>query len=277
MFGLRSLDIVVPMPETCIPILMYHEVSPRPEPRFRRYTVTVREFTRQMQWLAAFGYQPVDMDTLVRARLGQGPLPRRPVLITFDDGFQGCVDHAVPVLRKHGFTAVFYLVTGLMGETSRWMLPEVGVQLSLMSWKTARAISAEGFQCGAHTATHPRLAGLDPARCRAELVDARKRLEDELGRPAVHLAYPFGSYDSGVQGIAGDAGYLTACSTRSGLSRPDDDLLALHRVTIYGHDSLFDFACRLRTGTALRERLGQALGGVMRHFRLRLGGRDDRQ
>jgi peptidoglycan/xylan/chitin deacetylase (PgdA/CDA1 family) len=226
-----------------------------------------------MQWLAAFGYQAIDMDALVRARMGQGSLPKRPVLITFDDGFQGCADHALPVLRAHNFTAVFYLVAGLMGETSRWMLPEVGLELSLMSWETARVLAAEGFQCGAHTVTHPRLVGLDPARCRAELVDARRRLEDELGRPVVHLAYPFGSYDPGVQGIAAEAGYVTACSTRAGLSGADDDLLALHRVTIYGHDSLFDFACRLRTGTAMRERFGQALRGVMRHFRQRRGSR----
>jgi peptidoglycan/xylan/chitin deacetylase (PgdA/CDA1 family) len=205
--------------------------------------------------------------------MGQGSLPKRPVLITFDDGFQGCADHALPVLRAHNFTAVFYLVAGLMGETSRWMLPEVGLELSLMSWETARVLAAEGFQCGAHTVTHPRLAGLDPARCRAELVDARRRLEDELGRPVVHLAYPFGSYDPGVQGIAAEAGYVTACSTRAGLSGADDDLLALHRVTIYGHDSLFDFACRLRTGTAMRERFGQALRGVMRRFRQRRGSR----
>jgi peptidoglycan/xylan/chitin deacetylase (PgdA/CDA1 family) len=258
---------------TFIPILGYHQVSPRPDPRFRRYTVTVRDFTRQMRWLAAFGYQAIDMDALVRARSGQGSLPKRPVLITFDDGFQGCADHALPVLRAHNFTAVFYLVAGLMGETSRWMLPEVGVELSLMSWETARVLIAEGFQCGAHTVTHPRLAGLDPARCRAELVDARRRLEGELGRPAVHLAYPFGSYDACVQAIVAEAGYVTACSTRAGLSGADDDLLALHRVTIYGHDSLFDFACRLRTGTAMRERLGQAFGGVRRHFRQRRGSR----
>jgi peptidoglycan/xylan/chitin deacetylase (PgdA/CDA1 family) len=258
---------------TDVPVLMYHEVSPTPHPSLRRYTVTVRQFARQMRWLAALGYQAIDMDALVRARLGQGSLPKRPVLITFDDGFQGSADHALPVLRAHDFTAVFYLVAGLMGETSRWMLPEVGVELSLMSWETARVLAAEGFQCGAHTVTHPRLAGLDPARCRAELVDARRRLEDELARPVVHLAYPFGSYDPGVQGIAAEAGYVTACSTRAGLSGADDDLLALHRVTIYGHDSLFDFACRLRTGTAVRERFGLALGGVMRHFHQRRGSR----
>jgi peptidoglycan/xylan/chitin deacetylase (PgdA/CDA1 family) len=252
---------------------MYHEVSPRPDPRFRRYTVTVQEFTRQMRWLAAFGYQAIDMDRLVRARLGQGSLPKRPVLITFDDGFQGCADHAVPVLRAHEFTAVFYLVTGLMGQTSRWMLPKLGMELSLMSWGTARALAAEGFQCGAHTVTHPRLAGLDPTQCRTELLDARSRLEDELGRPAVHLAYPYGSFDHTVQMTAAEAGYVSACSTRAGLSGQDDDLLALRRITVYGHDSLFDFACRLRIGTALGGRLRQALGAAMGHFRQRGGSR----
>ena len=246
-----------------VPILAYHDVSPRPHRSFRRYSVTVREFARQMRLLAAFGYEAIDMDALVRARTGQGVLPKRPVLITFDDGFQGCVDHAVPVLRAHGFTAVFYLVTGLMGQTSRWMVSEPGLELPLMSWDAARALAAEGFQCGTHTATHPRLAGLPPSRCRAELVDARRRLEDELGRPVVHLAYPFGSYDDAVQALAADAGYATACSTRAGLSGADDDLLALHRVTIYGHESWLDFASRLRSGVALRERLQQALGAVV--------------
>jgi peptidoglycan/xylan/chitin deacetylase (PgdA/CDA1 family) len=250
-----------------VPILMYHEVSPHPHPAFGRYTVTVREFTRQMRWLATLGYQAVDMDALLRARKGVGSLPNRPVVITFDDGFQGCADHAVPVLHAHGLTAVVYLVAGRIGATSRWMVPEVGLELPLMSWDTVRRLASEGIQFGAHTVTHPRLASVAPERRRAELVDGRRRVEDELGRAVVHLAYPFGSYDEAVQASAADAGYATACSTRPGLSRPDDELLALHRVTVYGHDSLLDFVSRLRTGTAVRERLARAVGAVADRFR----------
>jgi peptidoglycan/xylan/chitin deacetylase (PgdA/CDA1 family) len=208
------------------------------------------------------------MDALARARTGNGALPKRPVVITFDDGYQGCVDYAVPVLRAHRFTAVFFLVAGLMGETSRWLLPELGVELSLMSWDTARTLAAEGFQMGAHTVTHPRLADLDPARCRVELVEARRRLELEVGRPTVHLAYPFGSYNRAAQAMAAEAGYVTACSTRAGLSGADDNLLALPRISIYGHDSLLDFVSRLRTGSAVREHLSQTLHRVTHRFRL---------
>lgn len=259
------------MTGAAIPILLYHEVSPRPHPAFRRYTVTARDFARQMRWLAALGYRAIDMHTLVQARAGRADLPRRPVVITFDDGFQGSADHAAPVLRAHGFTAVFYLVAGLMGKTSRWMASDPGVDLPLMTWDTARALITDGFQCGAHSVTHRRLAGLPAEECQAELADGRKRLEDELGRPVAHLAYPFGSYDRAVEDLAAKAGYATACSTRSGLSGPDDDVLALHRVTVYGHDSLSDFVCRLRTGAAVRERLGRAVAGFARPFRRRGG------
>ena len=251
-----------------MPVLMYHEVCLSPHPAFQRYTVTVREFTRQMRLLAALGYETIDLDTLVRARAGRGSLPRRPVIITFDDGYQGSVDHAVPVLRVHNFTACFFLVAGLMGETSRWMVPELGVDLPLMGWDTARRLGAEGFQFGAHTMTHPRLTGMGSAACRSELVDARKYIEQELSRPAIHLAYPFGAYDHSVQLLAAEAGYVTACSTQPGLSPADDDLLALHRVSVYGHDSIFDFLSRLRTGFAVRENLNGALDSVTNRFRI---------
>ena len=243
-----------------VPILTYHDVSPSPHPSFRRYSVTPRQFARQMRWLALAGYEPIDMDALLQARLGERVLPRRPVIITFDDGFQGCLEHAVPVLRKHGFTAVFYLVAGLGGETSRWMLPDGGAELALMSWVAARGLAAEGFQCGAHTLTHPRLPGLEAGRLRTELMDARSRMEQELRRPVLHLAYPYGAYDPAVRNLAAEAGYATACSTRPGLSPPDDDLLAIHRITVHGHDSLLDFASLVRTGLGMRERLRRALG-----------------
>jgi peptidoglycan/xylan/chitin deacetylase (PgdA/CDA1 family) len=156
-----------------------------------------------------------------------------------------------------------------MGQTSRWLRGELGIELPLMTWDTARTLARDGFQCGAHTLTHPRLAGLDESRCRAELADARSKLEGELGRTIVHLAYPYGSFDHGVRTAAVAAGYVTACSTLPGLSGADDDLLALHRVSVYGHDSLIDFASRLRSGKALRERIAEAFGGMAHHVQRR--------
>jgi peptidoglycan/xylan/chitin deacetylase (PgdA/CDA1 family) len=228
-----------------IPILMYHQVTPNPMPQFRRYTVTSARFAAQMNWLAFAGYTTISLDDLCAWRTQRASLPKRPIIITFDDGYQECVEHSVPQMARHGFTAIFYLVAGLSGGASSWLLPELGCEFPLLDWKTARQLLKSGFYCGAHTMSHPRLADVSASACCGELLDCRRVLEDQLSVEVRHLAYPYGSYDENVRQIAAEAGYVSACSTRKGLSDADDDLLALHRVPVYGHDTLTDFICRL--------------------------------
>jgi peptidoglycan/xylan/chitin deacetylase (PgdA/CDA1 family) len=249
-----------------IPILMYHQISPGPSPAFRKYAVTVKAFAAQMQWLTRAGYIPISLDALIAYRSGLGTLPLRPVVITFDDGFRDCAEHAVPILKAQSFTATFYLVAGLVGKTSRWLLSERGIEFPLIDWATARQLVAAGFDCGCHTMSHPRLADLTPALCRDELIGARQLLEDNLGHGVTHLAYPFGSFNDSVRAIAAETGYRSACSVQVGLSRADDDPLALHRVPICGQDSLLDFICRLRTARSVREYMGLKARALMPVF-----------
>lgn len=252
------------MTQPAVPILMYHQVMPKPIPAFARYTVTPQQFARQMQWLAWAGYTPITLDRLYAARTGSMSLPQRPVVITFDDGFHSCVDYALPILQARNFTAVFFLVAGLMGSQSEWLGPELGFTFPLIDWATARQLKQWGFQCGAHTLSHPRLAEIAADRCQVELAAARQQLADQLGYAVYHLAYPYGSYNATVRALAAEAGYQTACSTRRGLSPSNDDQLALQRVSLYGTDSLLDFIWRVRTSSSLGEslrRYRQSLSG----------------
>jgi peptidoglycan/xylan/chitin deacetylase (PgdA/CDA1 family) len=251
-----------------IPILMYHQVTPQPCPAFSKYAVTLKAFAAQIRWLAGAGYTPISLDALLAYRSGRGTLPLRPVIITFDDGFQDCADHAVPILKTHSFTAIFYLVAGLVGKTSRWLLSERGIEFPLLDWATARQLKAAGFHCGSHSMSHPRLADLSPALCREELLWSRQLLEDNLGHEVRHLAYPFGSFNESVRAIAAETGYRSACSVRIGLSTVDDDPLVLHRVPISGQDSLLDFICRLRTARSLREFMRGKVWALQRRFHL---------
>ncbi|HEY6057885.1 MAG TPA: polysaccharide deacetylase family protein [Candidatus Limnocylindrales bacterium] len=236
-----------------VPILMYHQITPDPDVRFRKYAMTPGRFALQMRWLAVTGHRTISIDDLLAHRRGELPLPARPVLLTFDDGFQDTHDHAIPILHRHGFTAVFYLVTGLVGQHSRWLEEERGVSLPLHDWSAARRIEELGFRCGSHSVSHPRLAEVGPSRLANELEESRAMLEDELGRPVLDLAYPHGSYDERVIEAARTAGYRTACSVRIGSSRPADDVMALHRIPIGGHESFPTFLWRLRTGRSPRE------------------------
>jgi peptidoglycan/xylan/chitin deacetylase (PgdA/CDA1 family) len=232
---------------------MYHQVTPRPLPAFRKYAVTTKAFAAQMKWLAWAGYVPINLDDWLHSRRDRTRLPSRPVIITFDDGLEDCFKYAVPILQAQGFTAIFFLVAGLMGETSRWLRLERGIEFPLMDWTTARQLLAAGFQCGSHSISHPRLANLPAAACREELLRSRQLLEDNLGQEIKHLAYPYGSFTEQVQVAVAEVGYRSACSVRIGLSPCDDDPLALHRVPVSGQDSLFDFICRLRTARSFRE------------------------
>jgi peptidoglycan/xylan/chitin deacetylase (PgdA/CDA1 family) len=109
--------------------------------------------------------------------------------------------------------------------------------------------------------THPRLPTLSAAACRDELMKSRQVLEDRLGRHVAHLAYPFGAFDASVRAIAAESGYRSACTTRAGLASVDDDPLALPRVNVYGHDSLLDFACRVRSARSARELIRRRRAG----------------
>ena len=249
-----------------VPILMYHEISPNPHPLFRKYTLTPEAFASQMDWLRRLGYATVSLDTLVSSREVKADLPSRSVVITFDDGFRDCVRYATPILLARGLTATFFLVGGLVGMHSRWLMPKLGVDLPLAGWASLRGLLAAGFACGGHGLTHQALATLTVDQCRRELVESKLRLEAELGEPVDHLAYPYGSYTAEVRQLAGEVGYHSACSVRGGLSGPDDDVLALRRVPVSGEDSLLDFLCRLRTAETVSQTLRRGARGIWRRL-----------
>ncbi len=250
-----------------IPILVYHQVTPHPVPALRKYAMSPRAFAAQMAWLALAGYAPITLDALWDGRAGRAGLPPRPVVITFDDGYCDCLEHAVPMLRARGFSAAFFLVAGLMGKTSEWLSARFGVRAELMDWPDARQVEAAGLQCGSHTLSHACLTALDAEACRREMCESRLLLEDRLGRPIRHMAYPFGAFDEPVRALAAESGYRTACTTQPGLSPSNDDWLALHRITVDGRESLLDFACRLRTGYSFKELLRRAARRVPRSRR----------
>lgn len=236
-----------------VPILMYHQITPSPADMFKKYAITPKAFERQMRWLAGARYTVITLDALLDYREGRQALPKRAVIITFDDGFQDCFNYAAPILNRYHFTATFFLVAGLMSSSSRWLLKERGIEFPIMDWAMARQLESRGFTCGAHTMTHPHLAALSTNVARHELHESRVALEQHLGHSVVHLAYPFGSYDERVRVIADEVGYRSACTVHAGLSSRLDPPLELRRVPITGHDSLPDFLCRVQTGQTVYE------------------------
>jgi len=188
-----------------VPILMYHYVDHTPPdtgPAAAGLTVSPREFGAQLDYLAAEGYHPVTIAQVYAAMTGGARLPSRPVAITFDDG--GSDNHGVafPILREHGFTATFFVITGYVGGRA------------CMTWDQLREMQAAGMDIESHTVSHPDLRTLGAAGLAAELGRSREALATELGAGARFLSYPQGRFDKTVIAAARAAGYLGAVTTR---------------------------------------------------------------
>jgi peptidoglycan/xylan/chitin deacetylase (PgdA/CDA1 family) len=232
---------------------MYHEISPRADAALHKYVVSPRAFQAQMRWLSRAGYRPIGLDALSAASDGGPPLPPSAVVITFDDGYRDCLDYSTEILSRFGFPATFFIVAGRVGQMSRWLSARGALERPLASWPMVRSLRANGFECGAHGLTHVRLADVPEDSCRDELHRSRVLLEEQIGQPVVHVAYPYGSCNSRVRAFAADAGYRTGCTVEAAIADDRDDLLLLPRVSIEGGETLADFISRLRTARSLRD------------------------
>jgi len=222
---------LAPFAETFLggqPILTWHHVGPRPRgARLKGLYVSPGLFARQLAELKRAGFHT---PAFARAAAG-GANPERNVFLTFDDGFRDVFEHALPILREHGFRAMLFLVADLIGKTNAWQQRAGDVVAPLMDAAHVRDWLAAGMEIGAHSRTHPRLTQLPPAEAREEICGSKKILEDRFGVAVEHFCYPYGDWNPVVQGLVAEAGYRSACTTVPGANGAGVSPLALRRFT----------------------------------------------
>jgi peptidoglycan/xylan/chitin deacetylase (PgdA/CDA1 family) len=179
------------------------------------------------------GYQSIIPDDLA-AHLRYGkPLPEKPIIITFDDGYLDSVTVAEPILARYGFRAIVYLITGKISDTTQTRAEYEGAPC--LTWPEVQAAEARGtLVFGSHTHAHANLAAL--TRPHDELLLSRDRVRDHTKSKCDGLCYPYGQYRSNTVTVAREAGYTTAVTCREGIARidADTDLLQLPRVSVMG-------------------------------------------
>jgi peptidoglycan/xylan/chitin deacetylase (PgdA/CDA1 family) len=244
-----------------LPVLMYHHVGPSIPHTYAELTVLPKQFERQIRWLARRGYVGIrPADWLEWRRSGKG-LPDKPVLVTFDDGYADLAEYALPVLRRYGFGAVVFIVTGLVGGTNAWDEARGSATHRLLTAEQIRYWAAQGIEFGAHSRTHADLTILSAEELAKEIVGGRDELADLLGSPVTSFAYPYGAYNQTVNTCARGTYSLTfrADERTPGINYLCTDPHDLQRTMIHPKDSLADLECRLRWGHSpileMRERL----------------------
>lgn len=217
---------------------MYHVVeAPPPGVAFPDLWLPAERFEAQVAMLEREGYNAITMRDAWDYWQGKRRIPKRPIVLTFDDGYRSDATVAEPALSKAGWPGVLYLTTAQLKTPGAEGITRAQV----------RELIAAGWELGGHTMEHPNLPGLPPDRLRYEISDSKRLFEKTFAVKVGSFCYPAGKYDDATIAEVKRAGYDTATTVEEGLAKPGDPLL-LKRIRVNGSDS----------AEALREKLSAA-------------------
>jgi peptidoglycan/xylan/chitin deacetylase (PgdA/CDA1 family) len=215
-----------------VPILEYHVLGHPPEGApYPELYVGRTDFEKQMDWLEGRGYEAVTLEQVQEAWYGEGTLPPKPVVISFDDGYRPQFTFALPTLRKHGWAGVL----NLKAEGSE--LYESNVE----------AMIDAGWELAAHTIHHLDLTELGAEELKEEVAGSRKILQEEFKVPVKNFCYPAGQFDETVIKAVEEAGYTGATTEISGFAEKDKPF-ELARLEILRESHVAGLAEDLKSG-----------------------------
>ncbi len=185
-----------------VPIFGFHLVRPAyttDTREIKRYLVTKDVFEKEMKYLSDNGYHTITFATLEDYLVNGTPLPKNPVILSFDDGWENQFVDAFPSLQKYHLTATFFVFTNAIGYQNH------------LTWDQIKTLSDSGMIIGSHTRSHPFLTEIpDPSKLRDEIVGSKKIIESHIGVVVNDFAYPFGFYNQAVIEAVKNSGYKDA-------------------------------------------------------------------
>jgi peptidoglycan/xylan/chitin deacetylase (PgdA/CDA1 family) len=225
--------VLAPTSLVRVPILMYHYIRVNPDPRDRLgfgLSVTPADFAAQMDWLSANGFHTITFRDLHAYLAGATGLPSRPVILTFDDGYADFYTTALPILVKHDFRAVAYVVSGFVGKGG------------YMTAQQVQEADRADIEIGSHTVDHADLTRQTWDGLRYQVTASKQSLELLLGHPVISFCYPSGGFSPAAVAAVQQAGYWNATTTRFGYWRTMDSRFLWGRLRISGGEQLALFA-----------------------------------
>lgn len=204
-----------------VPVMMYHDVLIEKEVFF---DLTPEEFEADLQRIQQSGLTPVSLDHLVNHLKTGIPLPPKPIVLTFDDGYVGHYQYVYPLLKKYGYPATFAIYTSKVGKK---------LGRSSLNWAQLKEMAKDPLvTIASHTLTHPDLTQQFGDRLDQEIIDSKQTLEKALNLPVQYFVYPEGKFDERVEAIVQKAGYKAALIMRNDdgkFAGESDNLLTLER------------------------------------------------
>jgi peptidoglycan/xylan/chitin deacetylase (PgdA/CDA1 family) len=222
-----------------IPVLMYHSVDDA-QAAVSSLAVSTQSFRKQMSFLKRRHYRFLSLAEFVSALENKERLPRRAVVVTFDDGYENNYTAAYPILKELGIPACIFVTTGHIGKT---IDDQYFKRASFLSVEQLHKLADDSrIEIASHGVTHRYLPKLAAEDLRREIVDSKHALETMLKRPVRFFSYPIGGFNTLILSSVRDAGYAAATTTNRGYaSHGGIDRFAIQRIKISDRDTGFRF------------------------------------
>lgn len=220
---------------TKVTILMFHEIKNPPS----EISVPPENFEKQMKYLYEHGFNAITLDDFYDFRNNKKPLPPKPIIITFDDGYRDNYTNAFPVLKKYGFKGTVFIITGAVGKDN------------YLTWNMIREMYNSGLvELGAHTVNHYILSEISPVDAQSEITMSRSIIEKETGAKPTFFSYPLGKNNPEVVKAVQLEGYKGAVIMGNGTgdnrNNNNSNLLLLSRTFVGGNYNIKTFAQRVK-------------------------------
>lgn len=236
--------------------LAFHSLSAPASDTEAAYCLSPNRFAKLLRWFLAFGYK-----TATPAQWLKDDLPKKRVLLTFDDGFDDLYEHLLPLAVEHHLTPVIFLVVDRTGPSSPCDRQSGLRPRKPLTWPQIREMQNHGIEFGSHTLTHPYLPEIPDEQLVCEVVESKRHLEDALGVEVTTFAYPYGGVDRRVRSAVAEAGYKLAFTNLPGPNWWNDPLCQ-RRVEVNEQTSMLDFVFQLRTGFGLKQSFSARLDSL---------------
>lgn len=215
-----------------IKILAYHRIvkDTLVHPKYRKFTTNVDVFRNHLRILDRYGFTTItllDYHLFLRGALN---LPKKPIIITFDDGYEDTHQLAFPVLREYGMRAVVFVVADPKILFNYWDNCDGYPPARLMTHEQILELHTAGFEIGSHSMTHPRLTEIGRDEAWDEISRSRISLEILLNAPVHSFAYPYGLLNGELRELVCQAGYSFGCGVYTGPARFGADPYNFRRI-----------------------------------------------
>lgn len=231
-----------------IKILMYHRITRNEDVSKMHWTyISAEQFRKQLLLLDHFGFTPITFKDYRLFTKGELNLPRKPIILTFDDGYEDVYKIAFPILKEYGMKAVLFVLGNRSIKTDLWNIGDGTISSLLMNDEQIIDLYEAGFEIGSHTMTHAKLPEISSQNAWEEISGSKLVIESILNSPIRSFSYPYGETNTSVKRLVIRAGYNFACGVFTGPPHFGNDLYDFRRITISNSTSALNFATKILT------------------------------